>query len=439
MSFSIVKQPSRIRRVWDAWWYGVSPPEGRLVHPDPSLDSLVNLLADKLTFTKLAALISSAMDTALDDGLELFEEIESKDPRVKAVANTRRNSLTGLAWEVVSAADVLEDVPDKALADEAATFVRGQLTGIEYFDEALEHLATGIGPNLALLENVWERSRIVDFQVVYSDRIIGDPRCPGVIRVLTSDDSSMGVIAAPPKFVVHMPHGFDLHPFRKSLARPQAKIYLMKALAIADWKLFLEIFGMPIRIGKYDPNTSQDEKTTLTDMLRNLGANAWGAFSRNVDLELIESSQRGTAPYEAFVNYLDRETAILWLGGNLITDTTGGTGSFAAGSVQDEIKDDLNQDDIKRESRTVGRQIISPMCAYQFRRVVPLPVFRRVPPLKDRAATAVLIKDAQAGGVDVPRDWAYNVLGIPKPEPGEAILAPPDPFAGGVEEGFSGA
>ena len=64
----IVKRQGRLSRAWSAWR---SAPEGRLVHPDITLDGMVELLADKLTFTKLRSLILSAMDTALDDGLEL--------------------------------------------------------------------------------------------------------------------------------------------------------------------------------------------------------------------------------------------------------------------------------------------------------------------------------------------------------------------------------
>ncbi len=93
-----------------------------------------------------------------------------------------------------------------------------------------------------------------------------DPREPGLIRVTTSDDRD-GWPATAPKFVVHMPEGQDLFSFRRSLFRAQAVIWLAKMLAFADWKVFCEVFGMPVRVGTYRNTASADEKTQLIDML----------------------------------------------------------------------------------------------------------------------------------------------------------------------------
>lgn len=416
------------------------PPGGRIVVPNSALDGYPELITDGLTFSQLRSKLNAAVRGDLAMGLNLASEMEAKDGRLRSVANTRRRSLTGLAWEVTSAADVQEENVDRVLADEAAALVRESFTNLPNWRKTLKHLATGIGPNLAVAELIWSNRTLVDTQTVWPQRLIMDPRQPGLVRVITPEERA-GIAAEQPKFVVHTPDGEDLFPFRRSLARPQALLFLIKALAVADWAVFCEIFGMPVRTGTYQPGASAEEKRELVDMLQNLGTKAWGAFSSNVQLQLLESSQRGTSPYQGLAEYCARETAILWLGGNLTTDNTGATGSLAAGVVQDEVKDDLRDDDIETEGETVRTQIIAPMCRYAYwREDVPLPYFGRVKPeVIDRIQEADLIGKAQMAGITIPLAWAHKRLGIPEPQDGEATLSPSlDLMGQGISEGMEG-
>ncbi len=84
-------------------------------------------ITKSINAAKLVALLAAMDDGNLADGLQLFEEMEQKNPHLRAVANTRRLSLTGLEWEIVSAADVLTDIKDRRLADQAADFARESL------------------------------------------------------------------------------------------------------------------------------------------------------------------------------------------------------------------------------------------------------------------------------------------------------------------------
>ncbi len=149
-----------------------------------------------------------------------------------------------------------------------------------------------------------------------------------------------------------------------------------------------------------------------------------------------------TAPFEALLNFCTRETGILWLGGNLTSDTTGGTGTFAAATVQDSVRDDLPNDDIKREGRTVRDQVIHPIVMLGFPgRDVPVPYFQRIKPETiDRIKEAELMSKAQHIGMDVPDAWARERIGVPKPKVDdngkrEAVLEAPDAFEDGIREG----
>src|SRR3972149_2849454 len=52
-----------------------------------------------LTPSRLLAILKEADDGSLSAPIQLFEEMEEKDPHLYAVANTRRLALTGLEWQ----------------------------------------------------------------------------------------------------------------------------------------------------------------------------------------------------------------------------------------------------------------------------------------------------------------------------------------------------
>jgi len=412
------------------------PPEGRVYAWNSGLDSLRSTLTPRLTFTNLASLISQGKDGDLATTLALYEEMEQRDLRLRSVANTRRLALTRLDYEIVSASESMQEGADKTLADDVAAYVRESLQGLDGLDRTLKHLAGAIGPNLAVAEIEWQNYEPIAIFPIPSDRLTMNLSQSNEVRIITQDDR-LGMPAASPKFVVHVPDSVSGSPLVKSLSEAQAWIWLMKKLALSDWGIFCEIFGMPVRIGKYRPSATVEEKKTLADMLKNIGTSAWAMVSEGTAFEFAESSQRGIAPYEALLNFCNRETAVGWLGGNLTTESTGVTGGLAAAVVQDAVRDDIRDDDIKNESVTVGKQLIAPMAAFKYPgRDVPLPTFRRIKPeTVDRQKEALLLRAAQGAGVQVPKAWAYKRLGIPEPQEGDDVLEPTDAFTAGVMEG----
>ncbi len=389
---------------------------------DPVYELAVQSLTSGLDHQKLSSLINQAHDGALDVGLQLCEDMERLDPNLMSVCNTRRRALTALEWEVQSAADSAQGNVNKAEADEAAEYVRDVLGAMDCFGGFLRHGATAIGRNLAVSEIVWDGIRPVDLIPVAPQRLVMDPSIPGLVRVRTRDHAT-GYPALPPDFIVHIPHGSPMQPFRSAPLLTQAREWLMKQIAKADWSKYVNLFGMPIRWAVYEPGATDEEKTKLLRLLETMGRLSYGAFSKGVDLQMKESSQRGTSPHRDLVEWVSKEQAKLMLGGNLTSDTTGGTGTYAAGAVQDEVREDLRDDDIMAEAETIRTQLIAPMVYFKFWRHMPLPTFQRVKPeAVDRLQIAQLIQQAQSIGLAVGEDYARGVLGIPPPADGEQTL-----------------
>jgi phage gp29-like protein len=126
------------------------PRPGRVAVPRAE-DSVRDYPGAGLTPSRLSGILREADDGSLDTAMQLFEEMEEKDAHLYCVANTRRLALTGLPWEVVSAATVRE-AANRASADEAAHYCSDVLHDLDSFEEALQHLSLAVGRNIAVAE-----------------------------------------------------------------------------------------------------------------------------------------------------------------------------------------------------------------------------------------------------------------------------------------------
>lgn len=386
------------------------PRLGQLLNPRPQ-DSGRDYPSAHLTPARLIAILRQADAGDPTAALQLYEEMEEKDPHLFAVANTRRLALTGLDWSIAPA--------DGPRGEPAAHYCRNVLAGLDGFDDVLQHLSLATGRNLALAELVWEPSdsalTLTDIVPVDFARLVFDDL--DRVRILTDDQPRDGLELPANKFILHTPHCASGHPIRGGLLRVTALAYLAKNLALKDWMIFAELFGMPVRIARYEPSATADEKREMLTMLESLGSNAAAIFSRAVDLQIIEAG-RGTQgpPYESLIGFLNREISKAWLGQTLTTDVSGARGSLAASTVHEQVRQDLLADDLRKEARTIRRDLLTPLTRFRFGPDVPVPHFRRALP---RADTAQELADLLAVAVNelglrVPQRWAHDSLGLPR-------------------------
>ena len=401
------------------------PAIGRVMHPREE-DSVRNYPSAGLTPSKLAAVLREADDGTLSTAMHLYEEMEEKDAHLHAVANTRRLALTGLSWTIQSAATTCDHV-DAVYADETRAYCHEVLTSLDSLERATQHLALALGRNIAIAEIVWDivggGLRPVEIAPVDFARIVFDK--VDQPRILTQAQPTDGVAPAANKFIIHTPHNVSGHPQRGGLLRVTGMLYVAKNVAIKDWMIFAEIFGMPVRIARYGPSATAEEKRELLAMLKSLGANAAGIFSQAVDLQIVEAN-RGTLgpPYERLIEFINREISKAWLGQTLTTDASGKPGSLAASKIHEVVRKDLLADDIRKEAQTLRRDLLGPIVRLQFGPDAPVPHFRRKPDThNDREALATIL-DAAVNklGLSVPAGWTHETLGIPAPLPGEPTL-----------------
>lgn len=99
-----------------------------------------------------------------------------------------------------------------------------------------------------------------------------------------------GVALAPYKFIVHLPRIRSGLPIRGGLARLAAVGYMCKAWTWKDWMGFADIFGMPMRVGRYGPSASKDDINTLMSAVANLGSDAAAVIPDSMKIDFTHAA-----------------------------------------------------------------------------------------------------------------------------------------------------
>jgi phage gp29-like protein len=68
-----------------------------------------------------------------------------------------------------------------------------------------------------------------------------------------------------------------------------AWMYLFKNYALKDRIGFAKVYGMPLRVSKYEPGESRADRDALIRAVRTLGSDAAGIISKPTEIEFIEA------------------------------------------------------------------------------------------------------------------------------------------------------
>ena len=374
-----------------------------------------------LTPRRLARIFRAADDGDVSEQMELFEEMEEKDPHLFSQLQTRKLAVTGLDWEVQSFSD--EEL-DKTVAD----FIDEQLKGIENLDDIFIDMLDAIGKGVSVMEIAWgvspDGSNIIEgIEHVHPKKLIWNSRTDEM-EICTREFPS-GVSLPENKFVVHKYKAKSGHTSRNGILRVVSWMYLFKNYDIKDWVAFCEVFGMPLRLGKYSAAASEEDKKALMEAIYSLGSDAAGIVPDSTMIEFIESQKTTSVEiYEKLARYCDEQISKAVLGQTLSSDSGGG--SYAQGKVHNEVRHDLTAADAKALAVTIRRDIIRPLVEYNFGYGVNIPFFTfDCRETEDQKETVEIYRTLVCDmGLEIPKSHIYKKFNIPKPEDGEEVLKP---------------
>ena len=252
--------------------------------------------------------------------------------------------------------------------------------GIANLEEALLDLLDAIGKGFALSEIIWEvaagRARVTELKWIPQKKVtFRESLSP---RLLTPKAPWQGEEPPPWKVIYHRYKARSGYASRAGVLRVVGWMYLLKNFALKDWAAFNEVFGMPLRLGKYEPTASPADREALVRAVRNLGADAAGVISKATEIEFVEAASQGgkANPYQSMAEFCNREMSKAVLGQTLTTDTTGATGTYAAARVHGQVRRDLVEADAQALATTLREQLLRPLVGFNFGWDRPVPWFR---------------------------------------------------------------
>lgn len=373
-----------------------------------------------LTPVRLAKIFQEADAGDVLRQMELFEEMEEKDPHLFSQLQTRKNAVTGLDFEIIPFGD---DPRDKEIAD----FIEEQMGSIEGFEDIETDLLDAIGKGFAVSEIMWgyDEGRVVirEIKSRHQKRFFWDS-LDDSFKVRTKDDPS-GVLLPANKFIVHRYKARSGHPSRAGILRVVAWMYLFKNYDLKDWVSFAEVYGLPLRLGKYAPGASDNDKAALMQALIQIGADAAGIIPDGTSIDFINTEKTSSTDlYERLARYCDEQISKAILGQTLTSDSGGG--SYAQSKTHNDVRHDLTVADCKALASTLRRDLIRPLCIFNFGEDKRIPHIRFDCEESEDLEQTANILDTLIGkiGLRVPTSFLYKKFSIPEPEEGDEIATP---------------
>lgn len=404
-------------------------PETREIAVAQVNDKYSDYPSNGLNPIKLAEIFREADAGDVLRQVELFEDIEEKDPHLFSQLQTRKNAVTGLDFEIIPFGD---EPRDKEIAD----FIAEQLESIESFEEVETDLLDAIGKGFAVSEILWgyEGARVTvrEIKSRHQKRFFWDA-FDDSFRVRTPE-APEGILLPENKFIIHKYKARSGHPSRAGILRVVAWMYLFKNYDIKDWVSFAEVYGLPLRLGKYQPGASEADKLALMQALIQIGADAAGIIPDGTTIDFITTEKSGSIDlFERFARYCDEQISKAVLGQTLTSDSGGG--SYAQSKTHNDVRHDLTVADCKALASTLRRDLIRPLCLFNFGESKRIPRLRFDCEESEDLMQTANILDLLIGkiGLRVPVSYLYKKFSIPEPE-GEEEIAAPRPANAGVAE-----
>lgn len=318
---------------------------------------LFDTVAAGLTPERLAAIMSAVDQGDIEEYLSLADQMEERDPHYRSVIGTRKLAVSGLDVVVES---VTNDAKDVEIAD----FVREVLEAGQSGD-LFSDLLDGIGKGFSVCEIMWDRSGSLweprEYKHRDSRHFQFDHDTQSELRLRDISDPVNGLALAPYKFITHRPKLKTGLTIRAGLARLVAVAYMCKSYNWKDWMAFAEVFGMPIRVGKYPSSSTKDQRASLLASVASIGTDAACIIPQEMMVEFIEAKNNTGSQivFEVFADWLDDQVSEGVLGQR--ASTKGTPGALGAQDSQENVREDIRKSDAKQLATTLFRDLVKPL------------------------------------------------------------------------------
>lgn len=406
-----------------------------------SLTGVRRRLADSvsmgLTPAKLASILRQAVEGDAHAYLTLAEEMEERCPQYGSVLGTRRRAVLGLQRTVEAASDDPSDI-------ELRDAVEAHLIKTPAFGRLLAMLLDALGKGYSVAEIRWDteqapwsprdRSRHEQAYTWRDPRYFKYDQITGrELRLIDPSNLVDGLALEPWRFIVHEPSLKMGLPIRGGLARLAATSYMCSTFTLEDWLAFAEVFGMPLRLGRYPDHLATDQSAEakaaidkLIAAVSGLGSDAAAVLpmSMQIDFQAAGSGAGGADLFEKLADRLDKQISKAVLGRSDAADST--AGKLGGEQFASDVRRDILESDAEELSNTLNEQLVQPFIALNYGPQARYPLIQlRVPDQEDLAGLVVMLKEMVPLGLEVEQSVIRDKWGLPDPDPKGKLLGKP--------------
>ena len=387
-------------------------------------------IATGLTPTRLSSLLKNAAAGNAEDYFILAEEMEERDLHYRSVLSTRKLAVASIEPTVEAASD---DKKDIELADAVRNLLRDPNLPDCTFD-----LLDGLGKGVGLVEILWHTETTPwepkQYKWVDPRFIRFDKETLSEIRLATDDNETEGEPLKANGYIAHFPRMKSGHWLRNGLARLVSVMYMLKSYTVRDWWAFAEVFGMPIRIGKYHNNASDDDIKTLINAIATIASDAGAAIPESMQIDMVETAKGngGETLFENMVSWADSQTSKAVLGQTMTSDDGS---SQSQATVHNEVRKDIIKWDARQLANTLNQYLVKPFIDMNFGVQAHYPSIEiKLEEAEDVKAWVEALTPLIDRGLKVQASDVRDRLGISDPDAGSELLHPENAAADVTQE-----
>ncbi|NKC21581.1 DUF935 family protein [Pseudoalteromonas sp. S4498] len=384
-----------------------------------------------LTPAKLASLLKETEEGNLAAMADLAKDIEDKDGHISCELGKRRRAVLGFDWKIkpprnASAAEKRDAEMLEEVLEDATWFT-------DFKFDLTDAMLKGFCANELQWDYIEKQQLITGY--AYRDQNIFKTHPSDFNRIMLNDSSDEGEALNPFGWALHIHKSKSGYVHRAGLLSVLAWPFLFKNFSVRDLAEFLEVYGLPVRVGKYPSGATDPEKATLLRAVMAIGHNAGGIIPRGMEIDFQSAANGQADPFESMIRWCELTQSKAVLGGTLTSQADGKTSTNALGSVHQEVKEDITLSDLHQLEQTINRDVIYPMYALNGKSYNGN---RRLPRFEFDTSTSDEMRDLAfplrslvSLGMQIPKTWVHERLNIPEPSEGEAVLEmPTEPMPG---------
>lgn len=381
--------------------------------------------ASGLTPSKAATLLRAAEMGDLIGQCELAEDMEEKDSHLQSELGKRRNAILTMDWQITPP-------PNASAAEQRdAQMIEEILRDATWLDDCIFDATDAILKGFSCQEIEWEQGLVGGLKLIRNVHwrdpawFMTPQHERNTLRL--RDGTADGVELAKFGWITHIAKAKTGYLSRIGLVRTLVWPFIYRNYSARDFAEFLEIYGLPLRLGKYPEGATNNEKNTLLRAVMSIGHNAGGIIPRGMEIEFEKAAEGNATEFMAMIDWAEKSMSKAILGGTLTSQSDGKTSTNALGNVHNEVRQELRDADLKRLVATLTRDLVYPLYALNCKSFNDA---RRIPRFEFDTAESEDINSFGEGlgrlvdiGFQIPLQWAQDKMQIPLAAEGEAVLS----------------